>query len=278
MELDPSARELATSRLLLSHDHESVVASMADHDDEPVSLVWSTKAGGLTYFSSAAGPVAVNPDRLRRWRVNVPAVLTTAVAGFDLGSKPPFELIEGLLWEIGDARFGKRKTRVPIWLTRRLWDRSVQRQIVEAAQVRPHQRQRVILTSSNNDRFRDFAIPGSTIVSLQDVLASPDALAIDAEILSARLSGVTSADVVGPIVLSSDGTQLSVNGGKPIRFRSEAHIAAIRAFVAAYRAGQKLRARDVTTTGNLSRHFGTEKWKLLRPFLKSEDGFWGFEP
>ncbi|GGG46423.1 hypothetical protein GCM10010964_37260 [Caldovatus sediminis] len=269
---------LAAAGLLVPHDHEAVTASLADHDDVPVSLAWSERAGGLAYFSPAVGPVAVPGERLVRRRVDMAAVLAAVASGLGLPrGRPSSVLVDGLLWEIGEARVGRRPARVPLWFARRLSDPAVQRQVADAARARPHTRPRVVLTSARPARVRDIAVPGAVVVALRDVLAAPDGLAVSPDILDARLSGVPPV-AAGPLVLSPDGTRLSINGGDPILFRSEAQKEAIGKLVDAFYAGTRLRARDLTHHHSLQTFFGKAKWTRLAPFLKSKGGLWGFEP
>lgn len=274
----PAARLIAAG-LLAAHDHEAIATSMADHDDAPVSLAWSEAAGGLAYFSPSQGPVAVPPEQLLRRRVDMGRVLAAVTAELDLPrGRAPFELLDGLLWEIGDGRLGRRQARTPLWFARRLWDRSVQRRVAEAARARPHPRQRVILTSSRSARLRETAFLGTIVVALRDVLARPEGLAASSVILDARLGGVRALRHQGPVALSSDGRQLRINGGDPILFRSERQITAIRRLVEAYHAGERLRIAEITDARTLGVLFGGEKWKQLSRHLKSADGLWGFEP
>lgn len=120
-------------------------------------------------------------------------------------------------------------------------------------------------------------IPGVAVVALRDVLATPDDLAVSPDILDARLRGVPPV-TAGPLTLSPDRTKLSINGGDPILFRSEAQKEAIQKLVDAYHAGTRLRARELTHQPSLQTFFGKAKWARLSPFLKSEGGLWGFEP
>ena len=277
LRVEPTAY-LIRSGLLASHGYDDVAASGDDYDDAPLSIAWSEELGGMAYFSPAAGLVAVPASALERRRVDVPLVLTAIAVDLDLPrGQAAFELIPGLLWEIGDVRIGKRSARDPIWFARRLWDPAVQRQIAEAARSRPHTRQRVILTSSSGDRVGDFAISGTVVVALHDVLARPDGLAVSVPILSARLGGVPARPDHGPVVLSADGTRLAIGGGPEIFFKSATQIVAIKYLVAAFKDGRRVAVAEFAANGNPSRLFGTKKWALLAPYLKSRNGLWGFD-
>ena len=272
------ARRLMAAGLLVPQDHEAGSASLADHDDVPVSLIWSEQHAALAYFSPAVGLVPVPHDRLVRHKVDVEAVLAATTARMDLPrGRAPHALVEGLLWEIGEVRLGRRPTRVPLWFARRLVDPAVVQQVVGAARARPHNRLRVILTSARPSRLAESEIPGAAVVALRDVLAMPDDLAVSPDVLDARLRGVSPV-AAGPLTLSPDGTRLSINGGDPILFRSEAQKEAIQKLVDAYHAGTRLRARELTHQPNLQTFFGKAKWARLSPYLKTEGGLWGFEP
>lgn len=272
------ARRLMAAGLLVPQDHEAGSASLADHDDVPVSLIWSEQHAALAYFSPAVGLVPVPHDRLLRHRVDVEAVLAATTARMDLSrARAPHALVEGLLWEIGEVRLGRRPARVPLWFARRLVDPAVLREVADAARARPHNRLRVILTSARPSRVAEVEIPGAAVVALRDVLATPDDIAVSPDILDARLRGVPPV-ATGPLTLSPDRTKLSINGGDPIPFRSEAQKEAIQKLVDAYHAGTRLRARELTHQPSLQTFFGKAKWARLSRYLKTEGGLWGFEP
>lgn len=273
------AAELRARGLLVEHDHEAVSASLADHEDTPVQLIWSAQADGFAYFSPAVGLTPVPAERLIRYRVDIARVLSAIVAGLDIApSRRPMPIIAGHAWELGDVRLGKRPGRTPIWFVRRLWDAAVRRQIAAAIQARPHTSQLVLLTSSRPSREREMMFAGAVVVALVDVAVSQDTLAVSADVLDARLRGVAVVPDAGPLSLSPDGTRLRINGGDVIPFKSDRHIAAIRKLVAAYGAGERVPIGDLTDLGALNRLFGSEKWKLLSPYLKGHKGRWGFEP
>lgn len=273
---DPAA-QLAAAGLLAPYDNEEVTTSVGDHDDPPIALTWSEDTQKLSYFSPAVGMVAVSPEKVLRRIVRIDQTFAALMSGMDLSRNVPAQLIEGTLWEVGDARLGRGAARVPVWFAPRLWDRAVQRQVLGAARDRPHVRHRVVLTSSRSARVRDVLVPGATVVPIRDVLERPEGLAISAQILSARVSGVALQTEVGPIVLSRDGRQLRINGGDPILFRAERQIAAMRRLVEAYRRGERLRVGEFTPESSPSQFFGGKKWGLLSPYVKTRFGLWGFE-
>lgn len=278
-ELHPrAAAVLVAAGLLVPHGHEDVSASQADHEDTPVSLIWSEADGGLAYFSPAVGLVPVPQERLARYRVNAAMMLDAMAEGLDRpGNRAAFPIVEGVLWEMGELRLGRRTARVPLWFARRLGDPAILRTVADASRARPHNRLRVILTSARPSRVTEVSIPGTAVVALRDVLAAPYDLIISPDILDARLSGVPAQLDGRPLALSSDGRQLRISGHAPIAFKSDAQIAAIRKLVDAYYRGDRLPIGQLTDLGSPTRLFGGRKWALLRPHITTVDGLWGFD-
>jgi hypothetical protein len=278
-ELQPHpASMLVSTGLLVPHDYEEVSASLADHADMPVSLTWSDQHGGLAYFSPAVGPVRVPDERLARHVVDIPAALRTFMAEMDLRRGwQPHALIDDVLWEVGDVRLEKRPARLPIWFARRLFDPAIVREVIDAATARPHSVQRVILTSTRTSRLGSVAVPGAAVVALADVRASFTGLSVSPAILGARLRGVP-APAQGPLVLSDDGTLLTINGSVQISFKSEAMITAIRRLVSAFQNNKRVPIRDLTDHGSLARLFGGKRWALLQPYINSVKRILGFQP
>jgi hypothetical protein len=187
----------------------------------------------------------------------------------------PHALVDDVLWEVGDVRLDNRPARVPIWFARRLFDPAVLRQVIDAAIARPHCAQRVILTSTRTSRLGSVAVPGAAVVALADVRASFTHLAVSPAILGARLRGVP-APAQGPLVLSPDGTHLTINGSIQVEFKTEPMINAIRHLVAAFHSNKRVPIRELTDLGSPARLFGAKRWAELQPYIKSVNGLWGF--
>ncbi|WP_187830311.1 hypothetical protein [Siccirubricoccus phaeus] len=267
---------LATRGLLAPHGYEAVSASQADHDDVPVALI--PAIGGLAYFSSAAGLTQVPAERLTRYQVGFSPLFSAFGGKLDWAAgRSPRQLVDGLLWELGEARLGKRPARTPIWFARRLWEPAARRQVEAALSARPYPGDVVLLCSSRPARLQSISLPGAIVVAIRDVLAADNGLAVSPEILDARLRGVAMAPSRGPLDLSPDGTRLRIGNGDPIPFKSADQIAAIKKLVAAYYANKRLRIGELTHHGSLARLFGREKWALLKPHIKSVNRLWGFD-
>lgn len=265
---------------LVVHDgYEMAATVVEDHSDLPVEVIPNESGTGYGYFSGTVGWVPINSGVLVRFRVEVAATLQTLLP-LDTRLSPASSAthIEGTLWNGGTIDLRGRRTE--LWLARRLFDPEVYRQVGSLLAKRPSPRARMVLTSTPSDRLRSDELSGALVVSIQDVLGQEDPR-IDPRILATRLDGDPAAEL--PIWLSPDGSRLVISGADPITFRSEKQRALIRLLVDAYVRGERRPARtllDEASSGAtaLPNAFGAAKWKLLKPYLKSRQGLWGFEP
>ena len=279
-----SSIQLLAANLLAACGHLPATASLADHDDEPISLTWSAERNGYGYFSPSAGWIGVPKERLALFSVNHPALLAQMAVQLDLAARGgATALIPDLLWEVGDARIGRRRQRLPIWFARRLPDRTVWNQIIEAARRRPTTQIRVLLTSTPASRLPEQPLPGHIIVPMGDMIDFGAGLAIRPDVLTALLDGTTPADTQERLYLPPSGQQLVINGNVTISFKSDIHIAIVRKLVQGFKDGKRFGARELldhaqSSAKTLRQAFGAQRWAALEPHLKSENGLWGFEP
>ena len=272
---EPAAQALRAAGLLVADGHEDISASPADHDDVPVLLIPS--GAGLSHFSPTSGLTAVPTERLILYRVQCPAAFRMITGRLRLVAAPPaIELVDGSVWELGDARLDNRSQHVPIWFARRLWDPMTRRDVETALLARPHVRTRVILTSTAAARLSPITVSGALVVPVFDVMTSLDDIRVSPEILAARLRGAPQSNRVRPVTISPDGTTLRIKD-HTFSFRSPNQIAVIRRLVTAYDEGTRVRSADLTPLGSFNRLFGTKKWNQLRPYLYSRDQTWGFD-
>lgn len=279
-----SSAALLAANLLLPDGHVAATASLVDHDDEPISLTWSADRNGYGYFSPSAGWIDVPKERLALFRVNHPVLLASLLVQIDVASRSgATALIPEVLWEIGDARIGRRRQRVPIWFARRLSDRGIWEQVAEAARRRPTTQIRVLLTSTPASRLPEPTLPGHVIVPVRDVLGCAAGLAINPDILAALVDGAPPADVHERVHVSPSGQQLVINGNVTINFKSDIQIAIVRKLVQDFKDGKRFGARELldhaqSSAKTLRQAFGAQRWAELEPHLKSDNGLWGFEP
>lgn len=274
---------LLAANLLKPCGHLPVAVSLADHDDEPVALTWCAEGGSYGYFNPSAGWITVPSERTAIFSLNYPVLLAQMMVQFDLASRGGVtSLIPDILWEIGDARIGRRKARTSIWFARRLYDRAIWRQVADTAARRSITQIRVLLTSTPSARLPDQPVPGHLVVSVGDVIDFVAGLTIRPDILTARLDGTTPVDVRERLYLSPDGRRLIINGNVTINFKSIIHIAIIHELVDGFKNGKRYGAIELldhahSGADSLRTAFGNKRWKELEPYLTSIDDLWGFD-
>ncbi len=260
------------------------VSDMDDHEDIPVAVEWSEDLGAYAYFSGRSGWVTVPEEEMRIYAIRMERFFEQVFGNLAVGQRrPPRPLIDDVLWEMGDIRPGQRQRPLPVWFAKRLNVPAVWAQVKEMAQRRPVKGLRLLLTTTRPERTAPLQLPGHLIVSLHDVLDFDKGMAIHPDILAARVDQVPLPDIDAPIWLSPDGRRLIINGNVTVDFRSDIHIAIIRRLVEGYHSGSRFRAQvllDEAQAGamTLRKAFGDKLWALLEPYLKSQNGLWGFVP
>lgn len=270
------APALKSTDLLEQTDHEPSAVSLADHDDEPVTLLWSPEHNGYGYFSPSAGWVTVPGDRLITYRVNFEALFDRMLARLDLPSRSsPVALVPDLLWEVEDARLPGRDKRAPLWIGRRLADPVVWARFVDIVRARPAPGLRIVLSLSPTDRLPAQVHFGHSIVGVRDV-AEHGGLAVDPDLLAARVASGPRQSV-DAIVLAADGGAITIRGRR-YTFPGSKQRAIIRQLFDAHESGQPqcLTAEILEAAGyrysvnTLAKAFSRrDDW---REFIKENDG------
>lgn len=265
--------------------HGTAPSAIVVSDEGPMfrDLVWQADQGSHGYFDVADGSVAVAPEDLMLLRVSLPWWLAWLVESLGLtNSSQATELVPGSAWDIGDLWISGRR-KIPVLFARRLHRDETRQALLEAAEKRAGRSGGLILTSSRNPLRLD-AGPPFAVTSIFGALTNDaDNFAIDRDlVLSPYLPASTASSPTEPLYLSPDGRRLVINGAIEIDFTSDRQIAIIRLVVAAHRAGQRVRARDVlakvdSAATTFRQAFGPKKWAELRPYLKSRNGLWGFD-
>ena len=275
-EFEAVSTELDRLALLHKDGHDFATVSLADHDDAPVSVNWSPKDQSWGYFSPGAGWVTVPEERLIRYRLNFDALLPRIVAPlYAAKSIPCAPLIPDQLWEMGDVKLPGRGPRVPLWVARRLADRTVWGDFTEVARKRPAPGLRIVLSLTPTNWLEKDVYLGHSIIALRDVADAADPLVVDPAILAARIGGTRHDDQL--ISIAAEGGVVTVRG-KTYRFPGVKQRAIIRALYAAYDGGtpdcvtsQILEAAECGDTVNtLAKAFsGRKDW---REFIAEEGG------
>ncbi len=85
----------------------------SSHDDRPVDLVWDSEARGYRWFSPTSGWVRANEEDVKVHILDLDWLI--GVLGEGVGIKRRFAphcLVDGHLWDLGEAWIGKRKIAV----------------------------------------------------------------------------------------------------------------------------------------------------------------------
>lgn len=276
-EFETTAAELDTSALLQKDGHDFAAASLADHDDVPVSVTWSQQDQTWGYFSPTAGWVTVPEERLISYRLNFESLLPRVVANLYAARTVPCRpILPEHLWEMGDVQLPGRRQRPSLWIARRLTDRAVWTSFAEAIRKRPAPGMRIVLSLTPTDRLEKDIYLGHSIVALRDVALATDPLVVDPAILAARISGSVTRDDQ-QISIAAEGAVVTVLGNK-YRFTGVKQRAIIRHLHEAYASGtpecitsQVLEAAECGASVNtLAKAFaGREDW---RDFIAEEGG------
>lgn len=260
------------------------VSDMDDHEDIPVAVEWNSDLGAYAYFSGKSGWVTVPEEEMRIYAIRMERFFEQVFGNLAVGQRrPPRLLIDDVLWEMGDIRPRQRQRPLPVWFAKRLNVPAVWAQVKEMAHRRPVKGLRLLMTTTRPERTAPLQLPGHLIVSLHDVLDFDRGMAIHPDVLAARVDQVPLPDIDAPIWLSPDGRRLIINGNVTVDFRSDIHIAIIRRLVEGYHSGSRYRAQvllDEAQAGamTLRKAFGDKLWAQLDPYLKSQNGLWGFVP
>lgn len=271
------APALTASGLLELKDHRRAAVSLADHDDEPVSLSWSPEHRGYGYFSPSAGWVPVSDSQMASFGISFEKLFKRMLERLDLSTRAsPTVLLPDLLWEIGEVRLPGRSKRVPLWIGRRLADPKVWDRFAETVRARPAPGLRIVLSLTSADRLPPLIHQGHSIIAVRDIVDHASGLVVAPDLLAARVaSGTTSTGTL--IAMAADGASVTVRG-KRYAFSGSKQRAVIRQLYEAWEAGNPecLTAEILEAAGysdsvnTLNKAFsGRTDW---RDFIKEEHG------
>lgn len=268
--------QLLADGLLSAVGEEAVATSMADHDDEPVTLSLSPDGRSFGYFSPNAGWVVPATGERAVYGLQFGSLFEKVLVGLDCPqASRPTELIPNTLWEVGSARVPRRAARVPVWIARRLADPGTWQTVLEQVRRRPAPGLRLILSLTPDERIPETFVRGHEIVAIQSVMDLDHGLRIDPDILAARLANGPLDD--SPVSMKADGGSITVRG-KTYTFTGTKQRAIIRHLYEAWRDGdpQCLTAEVFEAAGSgdqvrsLGKAFkGRTDW---REFIKEEGG------
>ncbi len=268
---------LKATGLIQENVYDQASVSLVDHDDAPVSLIWSSENNSYGYFSPTAGWVTVPSDQLVTYGINFDVLISQLLKQFDrseIGS--PVTLLPGILWEVGDLRLPNRTRQVPVWIGRRFSDPKIWRKFSELIRNRPAPGMRAVLSLTPTDRLLERMLQGHDIIYVPDVTGHYNGFAIDPELLSARIA-TGDFQSKSPITMSADGGVITVRG-KSYTFRGSKQRGIIRQLYKAWRRGDPVCLTAVVleeaefndSVNTLAKAFSRRTdW---REFIKEKDG------
>jgi hypothetical protein len=266
--------------------HGTARSTIVAGDDGPTFRDLSPQAGrnARGYFDAADGSVAVTLAEQTLLRVSMPWWLAWLASALDLTNcSQPTELVSGSVWDIGDLWISGRR-KIPVLFARRLRRDNTHQALLAALKKRAGRSGGLILTSSRNTLRLTESAPPFTVTSIFGMLTNDaDNFAVDpAIVVSPYLPASMPFPSTEPLYLSTDGKRLLIKGVVEIDFASDKHVAIVQLIVAAHRAGQRVRARDVlnkvdSAATTFRQAFGPKKWAELKPYLKSRNGLWDFD-
>lgn len=233
-----AGRHLLDAGLIVAEGHEAIAIS-DDHDDAPVSLIWSAEHGRHGHFSATAGWISVDPAAISRYRVNIETVLAMSLGGLksQAAVRP---VVDTLVWDAGDVRLPHRTQRTPLWFARCVGDPRAWRDIRALLISRPTARARMILSPTSHERFPRDVPTRNTLVSLRDVMDGEGGLALDPIVLAAALSGPPAhLKPDEPLAIAGEGSQVRFLG-QVFHMRGDTQRRIVAFLERRYREGQSM--------------------------------------
>jgi hypothetical protein len=237
-ELGQNAVPLIDLGLLVPGPAMNSVAVGSDLDLRPI-LEIDRQAKVATCFHPECGFVTVPTDHLRTWKVDTAKLVRFLCHLLGLpASFKPAPLVDGLLWDLGTPRLGKR-TGTGVLFARGLSRDEDRRAVRAELDLRRGGKETLLLTTSRY-LSDDLHLPAvSRIVPIEDVMSRTAAIAgIDISRLAALVRAPSDSlhRHEGPVQCGKDGTWLRLHG-KDHMFRGT-QAAIIRLLYEAWETGE----------------------------------------
>ncbi|CAA7615778.1 hypothetical protein [Magnetospirillum sp. UT-4] len=196
-------------------------------EDDPVG-------GGFRYFHPEDGYISLAPSSLRTWRLDLSrlAALVAHLLGMPASFRPT-QLVDGLLWDLGTPRLGKKN--IPVLFAVRLGEAEVRARVRGELDLRRGKPPALVLTSGRTVAD-DITLPTvSRIVPVLDALDKrmsavktlPAALDLSRLAVFADPRPAVATGASGPVQCNSDGTWIRIHGREFTFRRKQARIVRI---------------------------------------------------
>jgi hypothetical protein len=181
--------ELIAAAALVETALSETIFRPIDLDDQPVAFEWEPELQAYAAFHPTAGWVHADQDARRRYRLHFEWLLNVIARQLEVpASARCICLVADLLWDLGDAWFGKRKATV--LFARRLGQIDGLDMVCDALTRRVGRPPGILLTTTRR-MSRHVVVPGQHRVFYLTECMRGDvpAFALDTHIISGVLSG-----------------------------------------------------------------------------------------
>lgn len=158
-----------------------------DEIDAEIVFLGEKKSG----YWGESGWIAVDPDDLRQYALDLPWLLRWVAGGFGISKRvAPRELLSGHIWSVGDATFGK--SAVPVFFARHLRTDETVNTLLQEIKSAHRGKKIIVLTPAANDCAR--VTEHATLIPLPDIVEQTEYFKINMARAQALLGGATATD------------------------------------------------------------------------------------
>jgi hypothetical protein len=182
--------ELIAAGALVEMAPNEIVFTPIDLDDQPVAFEWEPDLQAHAAFHPTEGWVQAAVNMRQRYRLEFPSLLRAIAEQLEVPvATRPASLVPDLLWDLGDAWFGRRKATA--LFARRLGQIDGLDRVCDALMRRVGRPPGILLTSTRQVS-RHVTIPGQhRLLHLTECMRGDvPGFAIDADVISGVLSGI----------------------------------------------------------------------------------------
>lgn len=265
-----AGKQLIDAGLLVRHGSTMTVVAEDDLDDTPTSVMAHPITGRDGHLGNTAWQDENDSARRRVYALDMAVAAQRVLGRIDCSlGKDPVPYLDGAVLDFGAARLPKRRARVGIWVARGLTAPRIFEQFRQLAARRPSEGLRVVISLDTAEGLRRSILKGHEVVPVEDVVDHEDGIAVNPDILSARL--LTGPSEEGPVWVSGDGAILIVHGER-FDFKGTKQKVAVLMMAEAFIAGERRLSTDAVleaaacgrTVRRLSELFkGHPAWKRV---------------
>jgi len=226
-----SAQNLLATGAFLEEPHALTIVPVGDDCEK--SVEWNDDLGSYAYFSTR-GWIKVEPDRLRRYKLNVPWLVDQILQALSWPQKTVM-LLDGLLWDCGPSYIGKNQAT--IFVCRRIAHPAIFNDIASRLSPRCRNGGNVLLTTTPSFPS-NLSIPGLTIMTLVEALdRRRQHFTLDADLIANTVFGRRPEEKNRIVLCKANGGILIING-RSFKFRGDKQRQVVQHLCGKYDAGE----------------------------------------